>query len=420
MNTTTAATGEDVIQARHRDALACVRDRPATDQEMRDLPAAAVAWGFPRLSPDERDDLASEVRIHLARRHGWNPPRSALDRPLLARRAATLYRDIRKRWADVSDASAATDADERGEDAATRTDAAASWAGASLPAAASDWREVATGLGFEPDSQAGLAVFAALSGYGTGAEVATVLGITEPSARKRLSRGRAVLAKRFRSPDALADALADADLLDSATADAPVMADSRRRPAVTFRRDSGRVVTLALAPGERSMLARLVPTNAALVTGERVRLDSERRAIRRVLDRIAPTDTLPHVARQDADPRLAALATVIGPAAVGRVQPERVSLPTRRSYRLAGEPTVTLPRRDRTPTVDSADADAAWTRANTRRPRAASFRPMTVAQADAETADRVNRAALASWRVSRPWDRRRAMSRSRLGGSSLI
>lgn len=384
--TTTSATGADVIVARHRDRLAPARERPATDQEMRDLPAQAVAWGFPRLSPDERDDLASEVRMYLARRYGWNPPASALARPLLARRAATLYRDNRQRWADVKDASAATDADESAGDPATRTDAHVSWAGESLPAAASDWREVAEGLGVDPDGGAGLAVYAALSGYGTGADLAVVLGISQDAAWKRLERGRKQLADRFKSPAALADALADADMLDSATADRPVMADPRINCEGRW------------------------PTNGATVTAARVRLDSIRRLVRRMLDRIATTDTLPHVGQWERQPRTVALATVVGPCALRRMQPERVTVATERGeYLRPGAPTVTVARRT-APTVTDADADAQWMRANARREPREPFRPMSVAQQDADTTERVNRGALATWRASRRWDRRRRMS----------
>lgn len=388
-------TSADVIQARHRDALAHVRDRPVTDEEMRDLPAAAVAWSFPRLSPDEREDLASEVRMYLARRHGWHPPLSALARPLLARRAATLYRDNRQRWADVKDASAATDADETAGDPATRTDAWASWAGESLPAAASDWREVAEGLGVEPDSGAGLAIYAALSGYGTGADLAVVLGISQDAAWKRLERGRKQLADRFQSPDALADALADADMADAPIADAPVMADARINCEGRW------------------------PTNPTPVSADRVRLDSVRRMVRRMLDRIAPVDTLPHVAQWDRDPRLDGqpTPTVIGPAALSRMRPERVTVATRSGgYLRPGAATATVTRRPAAAVTD-ADADAQWQRANTPRQHAERFRPMTTAEQDADLADRVNRGALAAWRTSRRWDRRR--NKSGLSGATL-
>lgn len=336
------ATAEDVLEARHRDRRYGTRERPATDAEMLDLPAAACQWR--QLSEQERHDLASEVRERIARSYGWHPPIWRLDRGLLARDAATVWKDNRQRIADVRDASAATDAIEDADApaAADRTDAAACWAGESLPAAATDWRQVAEGVGVDPESSEGVAVFAALSGYGTGAEIATVLGITKATARKRLQRGRDALAERWEDADALRDALADADALDAALADAPVMADGRIHP-------SGRW-----------------PINGTPIRSERVRLDALRRAIRRMLDRIATVDTLPHAASIDREPRTDAPATVHGPAALARCQPERIAVRyRRREYLPNGTPTVPLVRADRTPdpTAD-ADADARWIAAN--------------------------------------------------------
>lgn len=407
---TYTATGEDVIAAAHRDRLARTRERPATDHEMRDLPADAVRFAFPRLTVDERADLTSEVRLVLARRHGWNPPLSALDRPLLARTASALYRDNRQRWADVKDASAATDAEEgNAADAATRTDAAACWGGERLPAAAADWREVCDGLAVAHDSPEGVAIYAALSGYGTGAALATALGITEATARKRLQRGRERLARRFKNPDALADALADADLADRALADAPVLADSRPRPVITYRLDSGRVVTY---PGT-GMLSRLAPTNPTPVAAPRVRLDGERRMWRKLLDRLASTATLPHVTAIDPEPRLAALATVPGPVAVRRWQPERVALATRRDYRPNGRNMDSAPTRrplaDRiAATGRNPDPDAAWIAANTTRPDRPTFQrtPEAVWEARALKLAEPGRARLAM-----RWHADRAVSR---------
>jgi DNA-directed RNA polymerase specialized sigma24 family protein len=400
----TPASAEDVLEARHRDRRDRTRNRPATDAEMRDLPASVIGASFHRFSEQERDDLASEVRERIARRHGWHPPLWTLDRRQIIRAAQTLWRDNRNRIADVRDASAATDAieDMSAPDAADRTDAAACWAGDDLPAAATDWREVCERVGIDPDAAEGVAVFAALSGYGTGAEIATVLGISQPTARKRLQRGREALAERWEDADALRDALADADAADAALADAPVMADGRIHP-------SGRW-----------------PINGDPVTVQRVRLDSTRRLIRRMLDRLASVDTLPHTASMDAEPRHTAPAPSIGPAAILRCQPERITVRTRRDYSPAGRPMDTPPVASGpiagrvTPTTGgTADPDAAWIAATTPTARPPRFRPMTTAEQDAEIAASVNRAAMAANRTRRAWDRRRRAV-SRLGGSTLL
>ena len=343
------------------------------------------------------------MREQLARKHGWHPPIRALDRPLLGKRAITIWRDSRQRVADVKDASAATDAEAIDTDAATRTDAATVWAGESLPARATDWREVAEALGVDPDGNVGLAIMAALSGYGTGAEVATVLGITEPTARKRLQRGREAGAALWQHADNLRDALADAGYADRPLADRPVMADPRIR-----------------ADGRW-------PLNGTLVGAERVRLDAERRTLRRLLDRMASTDTAPHAAKLDRDPRQHAdplpldhgaprpvdarsLPTPAGPVAVRRVQPERVTVATRREYLPPGPRTVTLPTRTRTPDpADAAQADARWIAATTPTPARTTFRPRTASEQERVDRERENAAALAVCRASRPWDRRRKL-----------
>lgn len=336
----TTATAVDVIHARHRDALAPHRDRPATAEQFRDVVADAMRWTFPRLSATERDDLASEVRERIARKHGWAPPMSALSRPILANLAGAAWRDKRGRIADVKDASAATDAAEYGG-------AFSALAATDLPAADVEWEAVASALGYpDPASAEATAIYAALGGYGDGAELARVLGISPETARKRLERGRERLARRYPDPDSLADALADAGAADRPLLAGPVPADGRKRLAVTLANGrTGRLapITVPLAAGERSLLARLVTTNRTPVSDSRVQLDSVRRFWLALLDRLAPTTTAGHAAKIDREPRQDAPRAEAGPAALMRCQPERVALKVRREYRAAGRPMDSAP-----------------------------------------------------------------------------
>lgn len=379
MSTTT--TSADVISAHHRDALAAHRNRPATEDEFLDVVADAMRWSFPRLSEQERKDLASEVRERIARKHGWYPPMSALDRPLLAGLARTAWRDKRKRIADVADASAATDAAEHGG-------AFSALSAHDLPAADAGWEQVSAALGYDdPASAEATAIYAALSGYGTGAELAKVLGITPETARKRLERGRERLARRYPNPDALGDALADAGAADRPLTAGPVPADGRMRQVVTYRLDSGRVVTYPAA----GMFSRLAVTNPTPVDSDRVRLDSVRRFWLALLDRMASTATAPHAASMDRDPRTDAPRSVAGPAAILRCQPERVAVSYRRAdYLPTGEPMDTAPQarplgdRQLVPNAHrSPDADSAWAAAIGAVP-APRFQPMSEAQLQAE------------------------------------
>lgn len=309
----TTATAADVIHARHRDALAPRRDRPATPEQFRDVVAEALRWTFPRLSATERDDLASEVRERIARKHGWAPPMSALTRPILANLAGAAWRDKRGRIADVKDASAATDAAEHGG-------SFSGLAATDLPAMDVQWEAVAAALGYpDPASAEATAIYAALAGYGTGAEVARVIGISPETARKRLERGRERLARRYPDPDSLADALADAGAADRPLLAGAVMADPRPNAEGRW------------------------PTNGTAVHSDRVQLDSVRRFWLRLLDRLAPTTTAGHAASMEREPRHDAPRPDQGPAAIKRCQPERVTLPVQREYRMAERPMDSAP-----------------------------------------------------------------------------
>jgi hypothetical protein len=185
----------------------------------------AARWAIPGLSADEAQDVAAEVRLRVARRHGWTPPAEhpAVTRRGLGLEAVTVWRDARRRVADTVDAESMDAPVASGEDGAspeTRHDFLACALGDHLPANAADTPSVAAALGVDPDSPAGDAVAAALAGWHVSADLAAARGITEQSARVRLTRGRAVIRRRM-TADTLVIRLLEADAGELPLAVAP-------------------------------------------------------------------------------------------------------------------------------------------------------------------------------------------------------
>lgn len=277
----------------------------------------AVGLAMPWLSTDERDDLASDLRMAVVRRLGTWEPRDdrAVSKRTLALKAVTLARDLdgrgrgeradrarggRGAWRDVADPRAlALDAhvgDGESEsdavDPAMRTDALKCWLGDSLADDDARWQDVADALGVTPDSQAGDAVRMALNGgRGTSVELAAERGSTPNAARQRLDKGRKRLARMYPTPDALADALADAGEADRPMLGHVSMADARLGPVWARRYD-------------RDVLTGLAPICPTLVGPDPTpRIGATARKLRRVLDTLADVTTYRAPATHDPDPR---------------------------------------------------------------------------------------------------------------------
>lgn len=241
--------------ARDADAWKRANAYPISGDTLLTRCASAVEWVAARANAtdDERDEMLSALTLGFLRartiggeerrplRPGKGgrlvpsdpmPGRRAETRPLTSADAsARLLR--RRAWGRLLDARKLADRraareserlDARAESAAAESDSDAGsvWAAALGPrltrslmgdrlAASVGADALAERLGVTDAERA--AVESALGGYGSARDAAAAWGISEQTARKRLSRGRAALVERYPTADALADALADAQRL---------------------------------------------------------------------------------------------------------------------------------------------------------------------------------------------------------------
>jgi DNA-directed RNA polymerase specialized sigma24 family protein len=255
-------------------------DAQLTERQYLDRTLHAVRVALPRLSEQEQEDVASEVRASVARRHGWLPMSGDVRMPFLTSRAVSVWKDKRRQIADVecdSSLDAPTvDADSENDETPAGSFLADS-AGLHVGAGDAEWRKVADALACPTGSADADAVMCALAGYKSGVELATLRGMTTQGAYNRLDRGRKRLRERYPDAQELVNALALADAADEPLTAGPVLADGRINPFT----------------GE--------PMNATPVYDERVRLLPGHAYARTVLDTLGMT-TAGAPVRVDIDP----------------------------------------------------------------------------------------------------------------------
>lgn len=269
-------------------------DKRLTEEQYLERTLRAVRTALPRLSEQEQEDIASEVRLVFARRHGWLPMSGDVRMPFLTARAASVWKDKRRQIADVecdSSLDAPTvDADSEGEETPAGSFLADA-AGLHVGAGDAEWRRVADALDCPTGSADADAVMCALAGYKSGVELATLRGMTTQGAYNRLDRGRKRLRERYPDAQDLADALALADAADEPLTAGPVLADGRSRWTCPF--------TGELERGPFSAMRG--PINATPVHDERVRLLPGHAYARALLDTLGMT-TAGSPVRVDIDP----------------------------------------------------------------------------------------------------------------------
>lgn len=172
----------------------------------------AVLLAFPAMAPADREDLASELRINVARKYGWTPRRVDVALTFLQKRAATLQRDLSAVGA-ADPHAVPIDPTGATPDGVTPGPLAVLLTGDRLPDPDPDAASVAAAIG--ATGAAADAVETALSGYGGAGDLAAARGWTPSYAHKRLSQGRAKLRETYPTPADLLDAMEATGALDA-------------------------------------------------------------------------------------------------------------------------------------------------------------------------------------------------------------
>lgn len=193
---------------------------------------------------DERRDAVGALVLEVGRVHGgWSVPAAALGQGMLERRAydrITAAQATAERRHTTS-LDRLTERAEQNEQhgrsslwmgalnarlaARLRRDALAAEIGG-----AEMWVRLSVVAGERLSSDERAALMAALLGKGSGPALAERLSMTPGALRVKLTRGRSALAERYPTADALADAMADAQLLGAAD-DARVRLSAEQRRA---------------------------------------------------------------------------------------------------------------------------------------------------------------------------------------------
>lgn len=312
--------------ARDRDATAREQDRPLTPDAFRDRCLSAVRWALPNLPDGWHEDVAQDLALNVAQRHGWTPRPSDVARTFLGKRAVALWRDrptaLQPSRADSLNVPAGDGGD------ADRTDFLTAASGAA------DRTPLDVGADAVADAlllthkwdRAAVAVALSTAHGGKGdavAQVADQLGVTLGSAEVQLTRAR----KRIRDAFPTAADLI-ARLQDSDAADRPLQSvggTARHERADVREGQRHRPQGTLLTAGR----------DADASAPARARIPAEARAVRSILDRmLKPAEAAPHVTpwtHEDRD-----------------VPPSRTDLyaTARRrpvSYRRPGNPTAATP-----------------------------------------------------------------------------